>query len=94
MNAQRPCPWVSCKYHLYLEVKPSGNLTVFHPDTEVHDMPVSCVLDVADRKGQTLEEVGAILGVTRERVRQIETAGQRKAEADIQLQAHAYEAEG
>ncbi len=32
----------------------------------------SCLLDAADRGGMTLEEVSQILGVTRERVRQIE----------------------
>jgi len=32
----------------------------------------SCALDVADRGGATLEEVGALINVTRERVRQIE----------------------
>ena len=33
----------------------------------------TCALDFADKGGMTLEEVGEILGVTRERVRQIET---------------------
>lgn len=38
----------------------------------------SCVLDVADNGGITLEEVGEILGVTRERIRQIEAIAIRK----------------
>lgn len=38
----------------------------------------SCVLDVAALGGLTLEEVGDILGVTRERVRQIEHIALRK----------------
>ena len=33
----------------------------------------SCVLDVAASGGQTLEDIGAIMGFTRERTRQIET---------------------
>lgn len=32
----------------------------------------SCVLDVADKGGVTLEEVGSYMGVTRERIRQLE----------------------
>ncbi len=44
-------------------------------------MKESCVLDVADRGGITLEEVGDALGLTRERVRQIETRGLIKVKA-------------
>lgn len=32
----------------------------------------TCALDVADRGGTTLEDLGALLNMTRERVRQIE----------------------
>ena len=36
------------------------------------DMAETCTLDVAERDGATLEEVGAVLGVTREYIRIIE----------------------
>lgn len=43
------------------------------------DSPVaSCVLDLADRGGMTLEECGEVFGLTRERIRQIETVALRK----------------
>ena len=42
---------------------------------ECKDMTETCALDVADRGGITLEEVGEIMNLTRERVRQVETAG-------------------
>ena len=39
---------------------------------EIRDDQPSCALDVAAEGGVTLERVGKILGITRERVRQIE----------------------
>jgi hypothetical protein len=38
----------------------------------VLDRPETCALDVAERGGATLEEVAELLGITRERARQIE----------------------
>ncbi len=70
----RPCPFVSCKHHLYLDVNErTGSIKMNFPDLEVDELGVSCALDVADKGGETLEEVGAILNLTRERVRQVET---------------------
>lgn len=75
----RPCPFVSCKYHLFLDVSPrTGSIKLNFPDLEPEELRNSCVLDVADRGGETLEEVGAILNVTRERMRQIEVAAFEK----------------
>jgi hypothetical protein len=73
---ERPCPFVSCKYHLYIDVHPvRGSIKINFPDIEVWDMTDSCALDIADRGGITLEEVGEIMNLTRERVRQLETQG-------------------
>lgn len=80
---QRPCPFVSCRYHLALEVHKQGNLTLNYPELETRDefnideMPETCVLDVAQNSNMTLEEVGMLLKITRERVRQIEKKGRR-----------------
>ena len=52
LRMERPCLFVSCKHHLYL--------------------------DVAARGGMTLEEVGEILNLTRERIRQVEATGLQK----------------
>ena len=68
----RPCPYVSCKYNLYLDVTACGNIKLNFPDIEPGEMTESCVLDVADRNGATLEEVGVYLNMVRERVRQIQ----------------------
>jgi hypothetical protein len=73
---ERPCPFVGCKYHLYIDVHPvRGSIKVNFPDVEVWEMTETCALDIADRGGITLEDVGQIMNLTRERVRQLETAG-------------------
>ena len=69
----RPCPFVSCRYHLYLEVDERiGSIKLNRPDLEPWNLQESCALDVADRGGHTLEQVGEIINVTRERLRQLE----------------------
>ena len=87
-NAERPCPFVSCKHHLYLDVNPrNGAIKLNFPDLEVWDMPETCALDIADRGGVTLDEVGEIMNLTRERVRQLETRGLAKLKALNELAA-------
>lgn len=72
----RPCPWVSCSHHLYLDVNPeTGAIKLNFPHLEVWEMSETCSLDVADRGGVILEEVGRIINLTRERVRQVEVGG-------------------
>ena len=69
LDGPRPCPWTSCKWHLAV-------------DNRRGTPPESCALDVADRGGVTLEVVGKILNLTRERVRQIEFSAIRKLKAN------------
>lgn len=72
----RPCPWVACKFHLYLDVNPeTGSIKINFPDLEPWDLPHTCSLDIAERGGITLEEVGEIMNLTRERIRQVEVRG-------------------
>lgn len=76
LDMPRPCPFVSCRHHLYLDVNPqNGAIKLNFPHLEVWQMVESCSLDVADRDGVTLDHVGAILNLTRERIRQIEVRG-------------------
>jgi len=71
-NEARPCPWVSCKHHLYLDVSPfTGSIKLNFPDLEVWERGETCALDVAERDGVTLEEIGEHMNLTRERVRQV-----------------------
>lgn len=72
VDGPRPCPYVSCKHHLFLDVSTkTGAIKLNFPDLEVGDMTESCALDVADRGGATFEATGAVMNLTRERVRQI-----------------------
>lgn len=81
-SVPRPCPYVACPYHLYLDVNPkTGAIKLNYPDLEVWELSQSCVLDIADRGNVTLEETGAHMNITRERVRQIEEKAIRKVRA-------------
>jgi hypothetical protein len=84
----RPCPYVSCKYHLFIDVSArTGAIKLNFPDLEVWDMTESCALDVADRGGTTLEDVGAIMNLTRERIRQLEVKALAKLDAVHEMKA-------
>jgi hypothetical protein len=81
-EATGPCPFVSCKHHLYLDVSSrTGAIKLNFPDLEVWEMKETCALSVADRGGTTLEDVGTIMNLTRERIRQVEVKGLAKLEA-------------
>jgi hypothetical protein len=83
VNGARPCLYVACKYHLYLDVNPeTGSIKINFPDQEPWELEDSCSLDIAERGGVTLEEVGEILNLTRERVRQVEVTGLGKLRQD------------
>tara|TARA_Y100000310_G_scaffold324189_1_gene385748 strand:- start:6903 stop:7532 length:630 start_codon:yes stop_codon:yes gene_type:complete len=69
-SIDRPCDRYACRHHLYIEMRLRGG-------EELGDKP-SCSLDVAEDGTHTLEEVGEIFGLTRERIRQIEAKALRK----------------
>jgi hypothetical protein len=71
---ERPCPFVGCRYHLYLDVHIKGSIKFNFPDTEPEDMLVSCALDVADecQEGLTCDDIAALLNITRQGVAMIE----------------------
>jgi hypothetical protein len=79
VSSARPCVYVSCKYNLYLDVNPeTGSIKLNFPDKEIWELEYTCALDVAEKGGITLEEVGEIMNLTRERIRQVETRGLEK----------------
>ena len=78
----RPCPFVACRHHLYLDVAPeTGTIKLNVPDLEVWELTHSCALDIAEAGGLELERTGALLNVTRERIRQIEAVALAKLSA-------------
>ena len=66
LRGPRPCGKLACRYNLWAEARPNAPGWAFPRQ--------SCALDVATRGGMTLKQVGRILRLTRERVRQIEAS--------------------
>lgn len=77
-NGPRPCPWVGCRYHLYLDVLRAGGLMLNFPDLEPDEMIETCALDVAERGGLPQEAVGVLVNLTRARVQQMEEEAFKK----------------
>ena len=77
-NHPEPCPWIRCRYHMiwdrWQQIKLKGNAEIAQI---LSSMPVTCCLDYAKRD-HSLEEVGKVLGITKERVRQIQDKALRK----------------
>jgi hypothetical protein len=69
-NAQRPCPYFSCRHHLGIEINPLNGAIKFNFATvEVDEMPETCALDIADRfpHGAPLPVVQAATGLSYDR---------------------------
>jgi hypothetical protein len=87
-QVERPCPFISCKWHLFLDVdRKNGSIKFNYPDLldhtgapELEYLSETCALDIADRGGITLEVLGEILNVTRERARQLEVSATARLE--------------
>jgi hypothetical protein len=70
-----PCKYILCKNHPATSVNKSGRIIVHHPYISLTDMRYTCISDLGD---STLEEVGRIMNLTRERIRQLEEKGCEK----------------
>lgn len=62
-NGIRPCPWVSCRFHLYLDVTAHGRLSMNFPDKEPHELEWSCSLDIADMGEHSTKKLAGMIGV-------------------------------
>ncbi len=80
-SAERPCLFVACKFSLYLDVTRAGSLVVNFADLEPDEMGESCALDIAARGGESLDVVARAMGLTKQRVAQIEERALSKLSA-------------
>lgn len=80
----RPCPWVSCRYHLAIDVKEDGTLTLNRhafqdgePAFEV--LEHTCALDIADAASEpSLANVAKYLGMGRNKIQDTERLAKEK----------------
>jgi hypothetical protein len=86
-SVPRPCPFVSCRYNMYLDVREDGALRFNFPDREPHEMIASCALDLASDGPRTLDLVGGLMGVSKERARQLEASGLKKVKRSFAVEA-------
>lgn len=80
-SVKRPCPYVSCKHNLYLDVMENGNIKINFAKGGPEALPPggSCVLDITERIGPLNEtETGRALNMTYEGVRRIQKRIERK----------------
>ncbi len=86
VDGPRPCPWVSCRYNLFLDIRSDGILRFNFPEKEPHEVFQSCALDLAEDGLRTLEQVALLMGMSKERARQIEEVAFSKIEDAIKQQ--------
>lgn len=65
LKCSEPCKDLTCRHHLYAGLKP-WQIEAAVPCVS------TCTIKLGDLGGMTLDDVGRYLGVTRERIRQIE----------------------
>jgi len=85
IHHSRPCVIVGCRHSAFLDVTDVGSILLLHADVEPEEMPPekSCTLDVSVWCDRTLDVVGATLGVSRERARQLEVLAKRHLRAGL-----------
>lgn len=83
IDGPRPCPWVSCKYNLQIDVRSNGRYT--EPTVVIREgCTESCVLDVVDRypEGTTQQVIAEVMGgVSSQSIEQAERSALRKGRA-------------
>ena len=79
-NGPRPCPWVSCKHHLLLEVsEKTGHIRYNWDPDRLEQMPHTCALDVADLGAHSEEEIAQLMGLTQTGISAVSRRGTERA---------------
>lgn len=79
IDQPQPCPYVSCRFNLFLDITPDGSIIQNYPGKKVWQIKESlCALDYTERRGMTLKEIGKHFDLTRERIRQVAEIAFRK----------------
>lgn len=93
---ERPCPWYGCRHHLWA-VKDIQGRRHHRDPSEANGRgrvrrhsEATCALDIAEANpdGINRRTVGAMLGITRERVRQIEGVAVERMRMAVQMEHH------
>jgi hypothetical protein len=87
VDVPRPCPFVSCRSNLYLDVTKQGWLKPNFPNLQPGEMKESCARDVAERGGVEMHELGPLLNLTQAGVAKIVDSGLRKVAAHVAPEA-------
>lgn len=66
-----PCPYVSCRHHLYGDVTELGSLRVYHPGVDVWDLQHTCSIDLAIAGPLSTCRIGDIVGLGERAVRYV-----------------------
>lgn len=87
VDGYRPCPWVSCKYNLYVDVDYSGRLRLPFKDLEPDEIETStlCTLDYAN-SGLSVSEISEVTGFHRNQIVPTEDRALRKLQRGRHLE--------
>ncbi len=85
----RPCPLYSCQHHLHVDdERPGRPHHGVSPPRKLRARAESCAIDVAERGELSAEQVSKVMGITAERVNQLEDRALAKVAAATAVQAY------
>lgn len=86
VEGPRPCPFTSCRYHLFLDVTPAGSIKMHFAGEEeaLAQMEETCALDVADKGGMGMDTIGKYFNVTGARIQQEVSEALKKMRVDCE----------